>query len=194
MLCCSPTTNTPTRPSCSRPRCPPPTSGRSAPPRTGSPSSSWNARTRTRRGATSGAPALNRRYLNDTAVRAHRAAGRLLAGPKTAADPAGRTIIGTLGNCSGGTTPWGTILSGEENFNGYFVAPGTSAEDKRYGLTNKPTARQWELDDPRFDTRNPASANEANRFGWIVEIDPFDPTSTPKKHSRWAGSSTRAPT
>ena len=102
---------------------------------------------------------------------------------QTAADPTGRRILGTLGNCAGGTTPWGTILSGEENFNGYFVAPGTSDKDKRYGLTNKPTARQWELDDPRFDTRNPDSANEANRFGWIVEVDPFDPTSTPKKHS-----------
>ena len=99
------------------------------------------------------------------------------------ADPSGRAIKGTLGNCSGGTTPWGTILSGEENFNGYFVAPGTSAADKRYGLTSKPTARQWELDDPRFDTRNPGYENEANRFGWIVEVDPFDPTSTPKKHS-----------
>ena len=95
----------------------------------------------------------------------------------------GRKIKGTLGNCSGGTTPWGTILSGEENFNGYFVSPGTSASDKRYGLTSSATARKWELDDPRFDTRNPGYANEANRFGWIVEVDPFDPTSTPKKHS-----------
>jgi len=125
---------------------------------------------------------LNRRYLNDTAYElTGPVAGSTLV--QTKADPSGRTIKGTLGNCSGGTTPWGTILSGEENFNGYFVAPGTSAEDKRYGLTNKPTARQWELDDPRFDIRNPESANEANRFGWIVEVDPFDPTSTPKKHS-----------
>ena len=125
---------------------------------------------------------LNRRYLNDTA---YQLTGPVAGSPlvRTKADPTGRTILGTLGNCAGGTTPWGTILSGEENFNGYFVAPGTSAEDKRYGLTNKPTARQWELDDPRFDTRNPDSANEANRFGWIVEVDPFDPTSTPKKHS-----------
>ena len=125
---------------------------------------------------------LNRRYLNDTA---YELTGPVAGSPlvRTAADPSGRSILGTLGNCAGGTTPWGTILSGEENFNGYFVAPGTSAEDKRYGLTHKPTARQWELDDPRFDTRNPGSANEANRFGWIVEVDPFDPTSTPKKHS-----------
>ncbi|WP_400158485.1 PhoX family protein [Arthrobacter sp. BPSS-3] len=128
-----------------------------------------------------GAP-RNRRFLTDTAYAlTGPAAGSALV--RTAADPAGRTIRGTLGNCSGGTTPWGTILSGEENFNGYFVAAGTSAADRRYGLTNKPTARQWELDDPRFDTRNPGFGNEANRFGWIVEVDPLDPTSTPRKHS-----------
>ncbi len=125
---------------------------------------------------------LNRRFLTDTAYElTGPAAGSSLV--QTAADPGGRTIRGTLGNCSGGTTPWGTILSGEENFNGYFVSPGTSASDKRYGLTSKPTARQWELDEPRFDTRNAGYANEANRFGWVVEVDPFDPTSTPKKHS-----------
>ncbi|KIC69387.1 PhoX family protein [Pseudarthrobacter phenanthrenivorans] len=128
-----------------------------------------------------GAP-LNRRYLSDTTYElTGPVAGSALV--KTVADPSGRAIKGTFGNCSGGTTPWGTILSGEENFNGYFVAGGTSATDKRYGLTAKPTARQWELDDPRFDTRNAGYENEANRFGWIVEVDPFDPTSTPKKRS-----------
>ncbi len=128
-----------------------------------------------------GAP-LNRRYLSETTYElTGPVAGSALV--KTVADPSGRAIKGTFGNCSGGTTPWGTILSGEENFNGYFVAAGTSAGDKRYGLTAKPTARQWELDDPRFDTRNPGYENEANRFGWIVEVDPFDPTSTPKKRS-----------
>ncbi|MGY4543404.1 secreted PhoX family phosphatase [Arthrobacter sp. UYNi723] len=125
---------------------------------------------------------LNRRFLNSTVYElTGPAAGSPLV--QTAADPEGRFIKGTLGNCAGGTTPWGTILSGEENFNGYFVSPGTSAEDKRYGLTSKPTARGWELDDPRFDTRNADFKNEASRFGWIVEVDPFDPTSTPKKHS-----------
>ncbi|WP_427172246.1 PhoX family protein [Arthrobacter sp. 92] len=128
-----------------------------------------------------GAP-LNRRYLSDTTYElTGPAAGSALV--TTVADPSGRAIKGTLGNCSGGTTPWGTILSGEENFNGYFVSAGTSAADKRYGLTSKPTARQWELDDPRFDTRNAGYANETNRFGWVVEVDPFDPMSTPKKHS-----------
>ncbi|MBT2567223.1 PhoX family phosphatase [Arthrobacter sp. ISL-85] len=128
-----------------------------------------------------GAP-LNRRYLSDTTYElTGPVAGSALV--KTVADPSGRAIKGTFGNCSGGTTPWGTILSGEENFNGYFIAGGTSTSDKRYGLTAKPTARQWELDDARFDTRNPGYENETNRFGWVVEVDPFDPTSTPKKRS-----------
>ena len=125
---------------------------------------------------------LNRRYLLDTPYE--------LTGPaagsefvKTIDDPAGRTILGTLGNCAGGTTPWGTILSGEENFNGYFITPGMSDADRRYGLTSRPTGRAWETDEPRFDTRNAGYANEANRFGYIVEVDPFDPNSIPKKHS-----------
>ncbi|MFC3300260.1 PhoX family protein [Arthrobacter agilis] len=128
-----------------------------------------------------GAP-LNRRYLTTTPyeVTGPAAGSDLL---RTKDDPTGRTILGTLGNCAGGTTPWGTILSGEENFNGYFVSPGTSAGDRRYGISSRPTARGWEIDEPRWDTRNPGYENETNRFGYIVEVDPFDPTSTPKKHS-----------
>ncbi|MGN6404378.1 PhoX family protein [Sinomonas sp.] len=121
-----------------------------------------------------GAP-LNRRYLTDTVFE--------FTGPAAGSPLVGRTVRGTLGNCSGGTTPWGTVLSGEENFNGYFRTLGTSKEDKRYGLADKATTRLWELDDPRFDTRNPAYATEANRFGWVIEVDPLDPTSTPKKHT-----------
>ncbi|PPH52235.1 phosphatase [Rathayibacter sp. AY1E2] len=124
----------------------------------------------------------NRRYLLDTPYEVTgAAAGTDLL--KTVADPEGRTVLGTLGNCSGGTTPWGTILSGEENFNGYFRAVGTSDAEKRYGLADSETSRLWELDDPRFDARTPGYENEPNRFGWIVEFDPFDPDSTPKKHT-----------
>ncbi|MCP2326306.1 hypothetical protein HDA40_004813 [Hamadaea flava] len=112
------------------------------------------------------------------------------ASVRTAADPAGRTVIGTLNNCSGGVTPWGTVLSGEENFNQYFVgADGAPQEAKasldRYGIstaTRYPSgSRQWDKADPRFDLT--ATPNEANRFGWIVEVDPFDPDSTPRKHT-----------
>ena len=103
---------------------------------------------------------------------------------KTAADPEGRWVHGTLGNCAGGTTPWGTVLSGEENFNGYFAWAADTAEQKRYsnGSTTS-TSTGWETYDPRFDAHNPDYVNEPNRFGYIVEIDPQDPTSTPRKHT-----------
>ncbi|MGN7976758.1 PhoX family protein [Microbacterium sp. 22195] len=103
---------------------------------------------------------------------------------KTAADPEGRWVRGTLGNCSGGTTPWGTILSGEENFNGYFAWAADTAEQKRYsGSSTTSTSTGWEAYDPRFDAHRADYVNEPNRFGYIVEIDPQNPTSTPRKHT-----------
>lgn len=101
---------------------------------------------------------------------------------RTEEDPTGTTVRGTLNNCSGGTTPWGTVLSGEENFNQYFVAGGT-AREKRYGLGPDEGERNWQSVEPRWDATTPAYANEPNRFGWIVEIDPEDPSSTPRKHT-----------
>jgi hypothetical protein len=102
---------------------------------------------------------------------------------KTKADPTGRTVLGTLGNCAGGTTPWGTVLSGEENFNGYFRTTGTSTADARYGLDNRPTGRLWEQIDDRFDATIAGNENEPNRFGWIVEVDPEAPNEPPVKHT-----------
>lgn len=108
---------------------------------------------------------------------------------KTAADAGGRTVTGTINNCSGGITPWGTVLSGEENFNSYFgAADGAQAPTpvdadrwKRYGIKIKPSERLWETFDPRFDpTKAP---NEVNRFGYVLEVNPWDPTSTPVKHT-----------
>ncbi|WP_136517507.1 PhoX family protein [Cellulomonas telluris] len=101
---------------------------------------------------------------------------------KTVADPTGTTVLGTLNNCAGGTTPWGTVLSGEENVNQYFRARGT-AEERRYGFADKETTRGWEHVDPRFDARTPGYENEPNRFGWVVEVDPQDPTAPPVKHT-----------
>ncbi|MBC7590164.1 MAG: PhoX family phosphatase [Salinibacterium sp.] len=101
----------------------------------------------------------------------------------TVDDPTGTVALGTLGNCAGGTTPWGTVLSGEENFNGYFKAAGVTPAEARYGLKNAATVRGWESIDPRFDATTPGYENEPNRFGWIVEIDPEDPKSTPVKHT-----------
>lgn len=108
---------------------------------------------------------------------------------KTQADPDGRTVLGTIANCAGGVTPWGTVLSGEENFHGYFGAPeGSPAVNPveadrhdRYGVSLEPSELLWETFDPRFDLAK--TPNEVNRFGYIVELNPWDPESTPVKHS-----------
>ena len=125
---------------------------------------------------------LNRRITLDTpfAVDGPAAGSPLL---RTKEDPTGRTVRGTMNNCSGGTTPWGTVLSGEENFNQYFKAEGTSKEEKRYGLSSTQDTRGWAKVDPRWDARTADFRNEPNRFGWVVEVDPMDPTSTPVKHT-----------
>lgn len=107
------------------------------------------------------------------------AAGHALM--QTAADPAGRRVLGTLNNCASGITPWGTYLTGEENWANYFaLATEPDAHQKRWGLWKGRGAR-WHEHDPRFDAT--AHPNEPHRFGWIVEIDPFDPQSTPVKRS-----------
>ncbi|MFC3573570.1 PhoX family protein [Streptomyces yaanensis] len=122
---------------------------------------------------------LNRRVTATTEFRlTGPAAGSDLL--KTSADPTGRKVLGTLNNCSGGTTPWGTTLHGEENFNQYF-ANATRATDKRYGIGTGATERKWERFDKRFDVAQ--EPNEVHRFGYVVEFDPYDPTSTPRKHT-----------
>ncbi len=100
----------------------------------------------------------------------------------TAADPTGRRVLGTLNNCASAATPWGTYLSGEENFSGYFVGGDTpSAHERRWGVRKDSWGYRWQEHDERFDaTRHP---NEPNRFGWVVELDPMDPTSTPIKRT-----------
>jgi secreted PhoX family phosphatase len=112
-----------------------------------------------------------------------------------AADPMGTTALGTLNNCAHGVTPWGTYLTCEENFNGYFVNPsgdvqGVSDGDQkrrilrgqnRYGITKTGAGHRWHEHDERFDaSRHP---NEPYRFGWVVEVDPFDPQSQAVKHT-----------
>ncbi len=103
---------------------------------------------------------------------------------KTSADPAGTTVIGTINNCAGGTTPWGTFLTAEENFHGYFLGDlaETHPEQRnfaRYGIPGKWYG--WGTVDSRFNVNE--EPNEANRFGWIVEVDPTDPASMPKKRT-----------
>ena len=102
---------------------------------------------------------------------------------QTAEDPSGTRVFGTLNNCANGFTPWGTYLTCEENWSFYFVnsSGNISAHEKRYGITQQGLRYRWHEHDERFDTAK--HANEVNRFGWIVEIDPFDPTSMPIKRT-----------
>ncbi|MDD2050561.1 PhoX family protein [Pseudomonas putida] len=104
---------------------------------------------------------------------------------KTAADNSGRKVLGTFQNCANGKTPWGTYLTCEENFTDCFgssnPAQAFDAGQKRYGATIDSKEIGWHPHDPRFDlAKNP---NELNRHGWVVEIDPFDPDSTPVKRT-----------
>ncbi|MFA5948988.1 MAG: PhoX family phosphatase [Hyphomicrobium sp.] len=108
------------------------------------------------------------------------------ASMQTSADPTGTRVRGMLNNCAGGVTPWGTWLTCEENVNGYFwgksAAEALTAEARalrRYGIPAEWYA--WGKFYDRFDvTKEP---NEPNRFGWVVEIDPLDPKSTPVKRT-----------
>ncbi|MBL4906194.1 MAG: PhoX family phosphatase [Sneathiella sp.] len=116
----------------------------------------------------------------------------MLSGPaagsnlvKTSADPNGTKVFGTFNNCAGGITPWGTYLMAEENFNGYFwnkeAAQSHQNADmlKRYGIPGQ--WYNWGAHYDRFDIAK--EPNEVHRFGWIVEVDPMDPTSIPKKRT-----------
>ncbi|MEO1677325.1 MAG: PhoX family phosphatase [Pseudomonadota bacterium] len=109
---------------------------------------------------------------------------------KTAADATGTQSLGTFNNCGSGRTPWGTYLTCEENFNGYFgTTEEVSADEivmdhyKRYGVNTEvePGRYNYHGFDERFDiSKNP---NEPHRAGYIVEIDPWNPDSTPVKHT-----------
>lgn len=108
------------------------------------------------------------------------------AGSPLLATPSGAPPAGTLNNCADGATPWRTWLTCEENFPHYFGARGAFAADSRqarYGLKGGRSRYGWEAFDPRFDLSDPAHANEANRFGWAVEVDPFDPAALPVKRT-----------
>ncbi|WP_137940021.1 PhoX family phosphatase [Chitinivorax sp. B] len=105
---------------------------------------------------------------------------------RTQFDPKGEEILGTLNNCANGLTPWGTYLTCEENFNGYFTnySDDITPDQKRYGVTMKGAGYEWTKAGgihTRFDCG--LHPNEPNRFGWIVEIDPYDVTSPPVKRT-----------
>jgi len=93
--------------------------------------------------------------------------------------------LGTLNNCAHGHTPWGTYLACEENWNGYFGTATAgftpTALEARYGVNAAGFGYNWHVAEPRFDLS--VNRNEVNHFGWVVEIDPCDPTSTPVKRT-----------
>jgi secreted PhoX family phosphatase len=109
---------------------------------------------------------------------------------QTEADPTGMSSLGTMNNCGSGRTPWGTYLTCEENFNGYFGSTAESHDalstytrpaSQRYGIGTEGWGYDYHKWDSRWDvSQNP---NEPHRAGYIVEIDPADPTSTPVKHT-----------
>lgn len=103
---------------------------------------------------------------------------------KTSADQTGTRVIGTLNNCAGGVTPWGTYIMAEENFHGYFMGdlPTDHAEAVNYERYGVPEGSyEWGRFYDRFDLSK--EPNEPNRFGWVVEVDVMDPNSTPKKRT-----------
>lgn len=121
-------------------------------------------------------------------------------------NPNGNIPLGTVNNCGSGPTPWGTYLTCEENFNGYFgtsfVPDETTSVDQanetfyaniddldraeslsRYGFSVTGFGYNWQFFDKRFDLEDEEYVNESNRFGWVVEIDPFDATQKPVKRT-----------
>ncbi len=104
---------------------------------------------------------------------------------KTSEDPTGAEVHGTIANCSGGVTPWHTVLSGEENIHLYFRGvpedAGTEADNHRdMGVG---VIQPWRFDVLHDRWILAKAPNEPNRFGWIVQIDPYDPHSKPTKHT-----------
>jgi secreted PhoX family phosphatase len=128
------------------------------------------------------------------ARRIHAATPMRIAGPcagnaimRTPSDPTGTRSLGTLNNCAHGYTPWGTYLTCEENFQNYFANGDEKNADHRRAGIGRRSRYGWERFDDRFDLAK--QPNEVNRFGWVVEIDPLDPASTPVKHTglgRWS--------
>lgn len=126
---------------------------------------------------------FNRRIDANTAMRiSGPAQGHALL--QTNADPKGEVALGTFNNCANGMTPWGTYLTCEENFNGYFGSDAQvdlSPEFSRYGIAAVDAGYSWYKFDSRFDLGK--EPNEPNRFGWVVEIDPHNPSSIPVKRT-----------
>ena len=127
--------------------------------------------------------ALNRRI---TATTPMEISGPAAGSPRlrTGADPTGRAVLGTINNCAGGVTPWGTYIMAEENIHGYFMGalPEGHPEAANYARLGLPEGTYgWGAFHDRFDVSK--EPNEANRFGWVVEVDVTDPDAAPKKRT-----------
>jgi uncharacterized protein len=96
-------------------------------------------------------------------------------------DKLGDKIIGTFGNCAGGITPWGTVLSAEENFQ-------TQVAEQVYpdGTVFSPSRRMVNIDDEEVSGQGNVFGLAGNKYGWIVEIDPANPKDYGTKHT-WMG-------
>ncbi|MBX3312775.1 MAG: PhoX family phosphatase [Actinobacteria bacterium] len=122
---------------------------------------------------------FNRRITATTPMR--------ISGPAAGDPRVGDRVEGMLNNCGGGLTPWGTVLTAEENFQQYFANndavtdPAVQAAHRRYGVNGGASDRGWERHHARFDLAQ--TPNEPFKFGWVVEVDPYDPRSTPVKRT-----------
>jgi hypothetical protein len=96
-------------------------------------------------------------------------------------DNQGNRIIGTFQNCAGGTTPWGTVLSAEENFQDQVFEP-VMADGSAFDPGNTP----FILTDGTVDGRANVFGLPGNKYGWMVEVDPANPNDYGKKHT-WLG-------
>jgi secreted PhoX family phosphatase len=96
-------------------------------------------------------------------------------------DKLGDRIIGTFANCAGGTTPWGTVLSAEENFQSQ-VPEAVFAD----GTATAPEKLTFRIGDEELSGQGNVFGLSGNKYGWIVELDPANPKDFGTKHT-WLG-------
>jgi secreted PhoX family phosphatase len=110
----------------------------------------------------------------------------VMTGPAAGADEVqgANEVIGTLANCGGGVTPWNTVLTCEENYQDYYGERSVSQDESGSSKDDAPEELKTDMSYRWFDDTENAQPPE--HYGWIVEVDPFDPESTPRKHT-WLG-------